>query len=100
MSSLAQEASFQLSAIQDPTVRAATESLMIDTILGFSKALVPGKEHVIDEFWGLVESGHDNEAIGDGSFLEMLVKLLELLLPLLLRILFPEGGASGASEVV
>jgi hypothetical protein len=89
LSTLVKYAKAELARVEDPAIRGVVEQVQVDTMLAFAKAMVPGMEDTVQLLWeqqlGLMETA----AFGDGKFLEQLIKLLELILPILLRILFP-----------
>lgn len=92
LSALASHARAELSTITDGAVRAKTEEILVTSLLEFSKQVSNNRfDGQLDGLWQMQrENMMRNAAFGDGKILEQLIKLLEIILPILLQILFPD----------
>lgn len=93
-SALAAYAKDQMSQVEQ-AAKPNWEETQVNFLIEFAKIQTARQfDSTWDKAWRLAAPA--NAAFGDGQFLEQLIRLIELLLPILLRILFPEGQVTKA----
>lgn len=89
MTNLVRMTNYARAELADAEDKVVVEKVLVNALLEFAKSQTPGYETLWDEMWFQFRAGHETAALGDGKFLEMLIKLIELLLPILLKLFFP-----------